>query len=76
VPPTQLPCERTWRLRAVNRLTRAAARPGRPERGPLVVRVMFPSVWDTVPALVIPAPVLFLERNEGNTDVPMAPRMS
>jgi signal transduction histidine kinase len=47
-----------------------------PARGPLVVRVMFPAVWDTVPALVIPAPVLFLERHEGNMDVRMAPRIS
>ncbi|MEP6914353.1 MAG: ATP-binding protein, partial [Acidobacteriota bacterium] len=47
-----------------------------PDHGEFVVRTMIPPVWDSVPALVVPMPVLLLDRRQGNADVRMAPRVS
>ena len=54
-----------WRTRLYDRTDRR-------ERGPaLVIRKLAPPIWETVPALVVPAPMLFLTDRAGPS--PLAP---
>jgi signal transduction histidine kinase len=49
---------------------------GTPAPGTFVVRAMPPPVWDTIPALLIPTPLILFNRNPGGAQVRMPSGMS
>ena len=50
--------------------------PERPGPSGLVLRTIPPPIWDSVPALVIPMPLILLNQQAGRTEVRMAPSLS
>lgn len=44
--------------------------------GTFVIRAMPPAIWDTVPALLIPTPALFVNQEGGGAHVRLAPGMT